>query len=69
MDTGTILGPTAFVIDSIKGVYPVKFNGIEGAYEVCQPKDKQGDMIVTEDGGMYFISINATGREALLDIV
>lgn len=69
MDVGTFLGPTALVLDSIKAVVPAKWNGIEGGYEVCQPKDKHGDMIVTEDGGMHFIPVTANNRELLLDIV
>ena len=68
MEIGEKLGQTALVIDSIKAVAPVKWNGIDGGYEICQPREKQGDMIVTNDGGLYFIPNEAVNREFLLDI-
>lgn len=69
MDIGTSLDRYDIIIDGIAQVVPVKWDGMQDKFIVCEPKDAQAYAVMTQGDEVIIISQGCENKETLLDII
>lgn len=69
MDIGTSLDKYDLIVDGIAQVVPVRYDGMQERFVVCEPIDAQAHAIMTQSDEVIIISQGCENKELLLDII
>lgn len=60
---------TIIEISGLSSVVPVRYNGIDNTYDVCEPSKATHHAIVSDDDYCVLVTVDCMGKEALMDII